>query len=121
MLVRQFAVYVLVGVLTLAVDVGTMQALLWMRWPDYLAVSGGFMVGFGFNFLSQQRLTFKASHSHLALIRYTCVVLLNYLLTLGCVWYIQYLGGPVIWGKLVSLPVVTATGFILGRYWIFRH
>jgi putative flippase GtrA len=119
MLIRQFISYGVVGVLSAVVDIGTMQSLLLTGASNAVAVTVAFLVGLIFNYLCQQRLTFRAQHSTQSALRFLCVVSFNYLLTLGFVYTGLWLLDSALLGKLASLPVVAAIGFVAGRYWIF--
>ena len=119
MLQRQVLVYVGVGLLTAVLDVGTLQGLLLVGWSTTGAVTVAFLLALAFNYICHQRYTFSAVHSLPALLRYLGLVGFNYLLTLGCVWLGEQLLASVLAGKLVSLPLVTLTGFLLGKYWVF--
>jgi hypothetical protein len=48
------------------------------------------------------------------------VVGLNYLLTMGCVALAVALAGMPLLGKVVSLPLVSVSGYLLSKFWIFR-
>jgi putative flippase GtrA len=48
------------------------------------------------------------------------VVLINYLLTLTIVNIMVLMGGGIIVGKLLSLPLVMVVGFVLSRKLVFR-
>jgi putative flippase GtrA len=117
---RQFLVYVGVGVLSALVDIGTMQALIWLGLDHRLAVTAGFAVGLVFNYLCHERITFRATRSAGTMLRFAVLVLMNYGLTMLCVFLsVQYVDS-VVAGKIVSLPLVAVNGFLWGRYWIFR-
>lgn len=45
---------------------------------------------------------------------------LNYGLTLGCVALSVALLDQALAGKIASLPLVAISGFVLGKYWIYR-
>jgi putative flippase GtrA len=119
---RQFLVYIGVGVLTALVDIGTMQTLLWLSVDHRIAVTFGFLAGLSVNYLCHERFTFKARHtrSTAMLLRYSAVVLMNYLITMACVQLSVLLLNDVLIGKLVSLPLAAVNGFLWGRYWVFR-
>lgn len=121
MILRQFLVYVIVGLLSATLDIGSMQLLLSAGMIHSQAVSIGFGLGLLFNYLAHQRVTFSSQHSPGSVRRYAAVLLLNYGLTLGCVEAGLYLFDSVLAGKLLSLPLVALNGFVLGRYWVFRH
>lgn len=118
---RQFLIYVGVGVLSAIVDIGSMQALLWLAVDHRIAVTAGFAVGLVFNYLCHERFTFHAKRSTATLVRFAVLVLMNYGLTLLCVQLGIALLDSVLAGKLVSLPIIAANGFLWGRYWIFRQ
>ena len=120
MILRQFVVYVAVGVLSALLDIGTMQLLLQSSLAYPAAVSAGFIVGLLFNYAAQQRVTFRAEHSLRAAWRFGVLLLLNYLLTLACVEAGVRAVDSVLAGKLLSLPLVALNGFVLGRHWVFR-
>jgi hypothetical protein len=48
------------------------------------------------------------------------VVGLNYLLTMGCVSLAVSLADMPLLGKIVSLPLVSISGYLLSKFWIFR-
>lgn len=118
---RQFFVYLVVGVLSALVDIGTMQVLLWLGFDYRMAVTLAFAVGLVFNYLCHERVTFRARRSLGTLARFAVLVLVNYGLTLLCVQLSVMYSGNVMPGKLVSLPLVAINGFLWGRYWIFRR
>jgi putative flippase GtrA len=118
---RQFLIYIGVGVLSAIVDIGTMQTLLWLAVDHRIAVTVGFGVGLVFNYLCHERFTFRAKRSTATLVRFAVLVLMNYGLTLLCVQLGIALLDSVLAGKLASLPIIAANGFLWGRYWIFRQ
>lgn len=117
---RQFSVFVGVGIICAVIDVGLMQMLVAIGAPVFSATTAGFLAGLGLNFLLHTRVTFRASYTHAALAKFMLIVLLNYLLTLFCVGLsANWLGNALI-GKLLSLPLVAANGFLLSRHWVYR-
>lgn len=121
MLTRQFLVYVFVGILTTIVDIGSMQTLLWLGYGTTFSASVGFALGLAFNYVTHQRVTFRADHSTGTLLRFGVLVAVNYGLTLLCVHAGEQWFDSALVGKLTSLPLVTINGFLCGRYWIFRR
>lgn len=119
--VRQFAVYVGVGVLSAVVDIGTMSLLLHAGSDHRIAVTAGFLIGLVFNYLCHERITFQALRSRGTILRFGVLVLVNYALTLLCVQLSLAWLDSVLIGKLVSLPIVAVNGFLWGRYWVFRR
>lgn len=121
LLSRQFLVYVGGGVLCALIDIGLMQWLLARGCSAVTASSAGFGAGLVVNYAFHAKVTFSSFTSRRSLLRYLCVVALNYLLTVGLVSLAQWLLGSPLAGKLLSLPVVAVNGYLLGRYWIFRQ
>jgi putative flippase GtrA len=117
---RQLLTYLLGGVLSALIDVGLMQLLIWSGSGHVAAASAGFAAGLMFNYLFHAGVTFTAAPSGASLARYLTVVAANYLLTLACVSLAVHLGLAAVAGKLVSLPLVAANGYVLGKRWIFR-
>jgi putative flippase GtrA len=116
----QFALFVLGGVLSAVVDVGLMQALLNNGASLVAATSSGFLAGLAVNYAFHAKVTFRQMHTASAVARYLCVVAINYLLTLAIVALAQYLVGSALLGKLLTLPVVAANGFLLSKFWVFK-
>lgn len=108
------------GLLCAAADVGVMQWLLTGGARPAYATAGGFLVGLLVSYSFHARVTFNSLSSAATVMRFLCLVLLNYLLTWGCVSLALALGAAAIAGKLVSLPLVAVNGFLLGKFWIFR-
>lgn len=120
----QFLVYVTGGVLSVLIDIAVMRLLIDTGLHYPAAVSAGFVSGMLFNYTFHKCLTFKSA-DNFHFVRYLCVVGLNYLLTMACVWLgVALLGEPAaqsaLIGKLVSLPLVAVNGFLLSKYWIAR-
>ena len=118
---RHFSVFVGGGLLSAAVDIGTLKALLIAGCVAPLAVAGGFMTGLMVNYLFHQNLTFKSTPSLWKACRFLIVVGINYLITMACIYVSDSLMGiGVIWGKIFSLPLVAVNGFLLSKYWVFK-
>jgi putative flippase GtrA len=117
---RQFGLFVFGGVLCALVDIGLMQLLLHNGLHFAGATTAGFLAGLLVNYAFHSRVTFDAAATTSSFARYLCVVGVNYALTLGCVALAQSLAGMPLAGKLVSLPLVSINGYLLGKYWIFK-
>ena len=117
---RQFAVYVIGGVLCALVDIGLMQLLLSKGAPATAAASAGFVAGLLVNYAFHSRVTFSAEASPARFARFLCLVGINWLLTIACVALAQATLDSPLAGKILSLPLVAVNGYLLGRYWIFK-
>jgi putative flippase GtrA len=117
---QQFAIFCSVGLISALVDLGSLQSLLWLGLTTYLSVTAGFFMGLGVNLVLHARLTFGIALNAANSARYCLVVLINYLLTLGCVTLSERLLSHYLPGKLVALPLVALLGFTLSKHWIFK-
>ncbi|WP_296944459.1 GtrA family protein [uncultured Massilia sp.] len=117
---RQVVVFLAGGVLSAAVDIGVLQLLLHAGLHFAGATTAGFLSGLLVNYAWHSRVTFDAAATPASFGRYLCVVLLNYLLTLGCVALAQALLGMPLAGKIASLPLISINSYLLGKYWIFK-
>lgn len=117
---RQFAIFVLGGLLCAGVDVGTMQLLLAGGVHHTAAASAGFGTGLLVNYAFHSRVTFGQGASAANFARYLCVVGLNYLLTIACVALAASLVANPLAGKILSLPLVAVNGYLLSKFWIFK-
>jgi len=116
----QFLVYIGGGVLSALVDIGLMQLLILNGSDAFAAASAGFVAGLCVNYAFHAKVTFKNVTSLRTLVRFLCLVGLNYLLTLGLVAIALALFQQAIIGKLMSLPVVAINGFLLSKHWIYK-
>jgi putative flippase GtrA len=117
---RQFGTFIAGGLLCALVDIGVMQGLLRAGAHFTGATTAGFLAGLLVNYAFHSRVTFDAAASTSSFARYLCVVGLNYLLTMGCVSLAVSLAGMPLLGKIVSLPLVSISGYLLSKFWIFR-
>jgi putative flippase GtrA len=117
---RQFGTFIAGGLLCALVDIGVMQGLLRAGAHFTGATTAGFLAGLLVNYAFHSRVTFDAAASTSSFARYLCVVGLNYLLTMGCVSLAVSLADMPLLGKIVSLPLVSISGYLLSKFWIFR-
>jgi putative flippase GtrA len=117
-----FIRYVAVGLLSFAVDAGT----LWLLYTVvgaalWLATSVGFWLSFTVNFAANKYLTFGLRvNGTRQLVRYAALVGANYLANLAIVTGLVALGLPVLVGKTVAVAVLTAVNYFSYRFWVFR-
>lgn len=117
---RDFAVYVAGGVLCACIDIGLMQVLVRSGFTAVASASAGFVAGLLVNYAFHAKVTFDGITSAATFARFMCVVVMNYLITIGLVSIAQHTVGVPIVGKLLSLPVVAINGYLLGKHWIFK-
>lgn len=116
----KFLVYVLVGVVSATIDFLTLVLLIKMGLKQFLAVSIAYALGFIFNIKAHARFTFESPLNKKTGFRFTAVVVINYCLTLVIVETLTKFSIDLLIAKLVSLPIIAATGFLFGKYWAFK-
>lgn len=120
MMLRQFSVFVGVGLASAFMDIVTTSALLWLHVHYAVSAAAGFAVGLVVNYMGHSRLSFPAAHSVRMAGRFGLVVALNLGLTLLLVeGAALWLNSPMA-GKLVAIPIVAVHGFLWGKYWVFK-
>lgn len=117
---RQFAVYVIGGIVCALADIGLMLLLLEAGMHHTAAASAGFAAGLLINYAFHSRVTFNARGNSASFVRYLCLIGFNYFLTIACVAVAEAAIASSLAGKLLSLPLVAVNGYLLGKYWIFR-
>lgn len=120
MISRRFSIFIAVGITCAAIDIGLMQTLIWGGVNYLIATTLGFMVGLIANFLLHTHVTFNATYSHAALARFLVVVATNYLITLLTVYFFHISIDMALIGKILSLPLVAANGFLLSKHWVYK-
>ncbi|MDI9408077.1 MAG: GtrA family protein [Candidatus Pacebacteria bacterium] len=118
--IRQFAVFILIGLLSALVDIGLLQLLIHFGYSPYWSTTVGFFVGFIVNFILHQNVTFSAQWGINTILKFTLVVLINYVLTLILIKFTLFWVSQILIGKILSLPIVAINGFVLSKYWIFK-
>lgn len=113
--------YVAVGIVSFAIDFGILSfSYSVLHVPLWVATTLGFWLSFIVNFLLSKYFTFqlvKGTTSQLR--RYSILVAINYLITLGIVSGAEAIGIGYLVGKVAALTLLTATTFIVYRKWVF--
>lgn len=117
---RQFILFVVGGVFSALVDVGSMVLMLHAEIDALCAATFGFALGLAVNYLFHVRITFASRNTLSAASRFIIIVLANYVITLVFVFVAQFLDVSVIGAKIASLPVVAINGFLFSKFWVFR-
>jgi putative flippase GtrA len=110
-----------VGLAVTAIDLGLTYLLILLSGVKLIAVTGGFVSGLLAGYLLHARISFSASlDPGLQVPRLLTLALINYLLTLGCVYLATDLFGlGVMTGKYISLVVVAANSYLVSRHWVY--
>jgi putative flippase GtrA len=118
--VPKFLVYVMVGSVSAIIDLLTLSMLISVNTQEWLAVSIAFIAGFVFNVKAHSLFTFTSPLTRISGIRFTAVAAINYLLTLAIIETLTSSSFSLITAKVVSLPIIAASGYLLGRHWAFK-
>lgn len=121
MIATQFSRYVTVGGISAAIDVAVLWALLQLAVPRALAVAAAMAIGMAVNYTLHHRFTFRSTRAVDArsIALYLAAVGFNYLLTLALIEVGILFGLGVITAKILTLPIVAATGFLFTRRFVF--
>jgi len=113
--------YVVVGVVSFTVDFGALTtSFKVLHTPLWVATSIGFWLSFVVNFLLNKHFSFQApNRTSRQLVRYTILVTVNYLITLGIVDGAEAIGIGYLVGKAVALCLLTAGTYLVYRRWVF--
>jgi putative flippase GtrA len=117
---RQLGLYLLIGVLCAALDVGFLSAMLSGGMNTTVAISLAFLVALLANYFAHSVFTFTTRPNRRSWVRYLIVVALNYLITLGFVSMSASVFHSIWPGKIVALAAVAVVGFVLSKKWIYQ-
>jgi putative flippase GtrA len=117
--------FLVVGLLSLAVDFGTYVAChAKLGMPVWLAAATGYCVAFGVNFGLNRTWVFPdadmAEHSR-QLARYVVLVAVNLVLTTVTVPALVSAGAEYRLAKLAVAAVIAGVNFVVQRIWVFRR
>lgn len=116
----KFVVYVIVGSLSAIIDLTTLNILISLNTPQWSAVTIAFIAGFVFNLKTHALFTFASPLTSKSALKFTAVVAINYLLTLLIIEALTAFSCNLMTAKVVSLPIIAISGFLLGRHWAFK-
>lgn len=121
LLSRQFLIYITGGLISAVVDIGAMQLIIAMDINPLLAATAGFFLGLFVNYVYHAILTFESTTTLPVLLRFSIVVGINYIGTMLLIYIsLSVLNQGVLPGKILSLPLVAANGYLLSKYWVFK-
>ncbi len=113
-------VYVIVGSLSAIIDLTALNILISLDTTQWLAVTIAFIAGFVFNVKAHAIFTFASPLTSKSALRFTAVAVINYLLTLLIIEALTAFSCSLITAKVVSLPIIAVSGYLLGRHWVFK-
>ena len=117
---RQFVVFICGGLVCAALDVGTMQFLIANGVNPLISATGGFWLALVINYIFHANITFGSTTTISTLVKFFSIVSLNYVITIGFVFFFTVFFNDALIGKIASLPVVAINGFWLSKRWAFE-
>lgn len=121
---RQGAIYILVGVITLASELGSLYLLHGvLGLPLMLSASGAFLVAFTVNFVLNKLLTFPLAGdpTPVQLVRYVILVVFNALASGAAVVVLDSWGMNYLVAKVIVTGFVVLWNFAVLKWWVFAE
>lgn len=120
---RPFLKFLIVGVLSFALDLGLLVALHeGLNVSLVIATPVAFLTSLIFNFALQRSFTFRAMNSRtVSAAKYISLVVVNVAVTDLIVTGFDRLDWAYGLGKVVATVLTTGWNFLLYRHWIFKH
>lgn len=117
----QFLRFVVSGGVSAVADVGLLAALVSVGVAQVVATPIAFLAGALLNYTLHRRFTFQTRRpaSGRELLKFGGVVAFNMLLTSAIVEGLTVAGVALIASKLISLPIIAVSGFVLSRTFVF--
>lgn len=121
----EFLTYLVVGGLTALIYFGFIALSVEILKLDYrVGVSVAYVLAVSFHFVVNRKFTFRAADHQIIQqsVRYFGVLLVNYLITIGVVWFfVGRLGMATYLGAAMSIVVTVGVGYFASKFWVFRN
>jgi len=122
---RAFIWFISVGIIVLILYYTIFKILNAVLMLDYkLAISISYVVAVTCHFLMNKTFTFRRNNVNLdrQVIRYIVTCAINYLITIIVVELtVKRLLFPADFGLIASIFITVLSGYLLTRFWVFRH
>ena len=120
---KQFVIFLFVGGSSALVDIGSLYLFnKILLWNNELSISLAFILGLVFNYFSHTYFTFQDKASIGNLIKYLILVLFNYINTIILMYLLtEFLDIDIIIAKVITLPVIAVTTFIISKIWVYKN
>lgn len=120
---KQFVIFLFVGGSSALVDIGSLYLFnKILLWNNELSISLAFILGLVFNYFSHTYFTFQDKASIGNLIKYLILVLFNYINTIILMYLLtEFLDIDIIVAKVITLPVIAVTTFIISKIWVYKN
>ncbi|MCB5306744.1 GtrA family protein [Yersinia massiliensis] len=116
---RQFLIYLLIGIISAVVDIIALKISMFHYNEVMLSTLIGYISGLVINYILHSMFTFKTSIAIGKILKYLAVVFINYWITVIIIFISFYFFKDVIYGKIVSLPIIAVLGYIASKKWIY--
>lgn len=118
-----FFVFCLVGGTSAIVDISSLYCLSnVLDISDFVSISISYLLGLIVNYYLHTYFTFKKSASKSNLIKFIIVVCINYIITISLVSIlVNVLLVGLILSKVITLPIIAVTGFLLSKLWVYNE
>jgi putative flippase GtrA len=121
----EFVTYLVVGGLTALIYFGIMALSVEVFEFNYrVGVSVAYVLAVTFHFAANRKFTFRVVDKQIIhqSVRYFCVLLINYLITIGAVsFFVGEVGISTYLGASISIVVTVGIGYFASKFWIFRN
>lgn len=119
---RQFARFIFVGLISLICDLSIFCFLIWsVGINSVAAASMAYAVSVSLNYLLHAVFTFRTEVGLGSGIKFGALLVWHYIVTVAFVYGFEAAIGSPFTGKVVSLIPVTLGGYFLGRTYVFRE
>lgn len=117
--------FLTVGAIAAVVNIGSFFFLFQFTSLNYeVSISISYILSVIFHFTANRRFTFKRHDVHFyhQLPKYLCMVLFNYIITLGVMYFIVEVTqlSPYV-GNVAAIGMTVMTGYAMSRYWVFTQ
>ena len=113
--------FIAVGLFVTAVDLGLTYLVVQLSGTRVLAVTIGFVAGLLASYVLHAVVSFSAPLAPTTQFpKFLMLVALNYVETIGVVMIAtEWFGSSTIVGKLISLPIVATSSYLVSYFWIY--
>lgn len=119
---KTFIIFCLVGAASSAIDLLVLYILdNLFQVTMVISITLAFGAGLAVNYVLHTKITFSSEASTTNATKFIFVVVFNYLLTLAVIKIgVNFSGLDIFFSKIISLPIVAVSGFILSKYWVYK-
>ncbi|MGP2410212.1 GtrA family protein [Yersinia enterocolitica] len=116
---KQFFIYISIGVISALVDIVMLKISMYYYSGIMESTLIGYISGLIVNYILHSIFTFKTSMAISKILKYLVVVFVNYWITVFIIFISVFYFSDVIYGKIISLPIIAFIGYITSKRWIY--